>query len=183
MKEEIIKLCNNSKDILNRTIKKNNIVIDIIFCESLTDTSLIEKYILKPINNNQGQIEDIITSSNINIIKSVEEASNILFEGSTLIIINNTKIYSIETKANLDRSISESEIEGSIYGPKDGFNEHFNTNVGLIRKRIRNKNLTLDTLTLGSESKTKIGICYMNDLVDKDLLNKTKEKIKILIMT
>ena len=44
MKEEILNKCNSS-DILSRTVYKDNLVIDIIYCETLTDSSLIEKYI------------------------------------------------------------------------------------------------------------------------------------------
>ena len=177
MKEEIIKKCNYSEDILSRTINKKYYIIDIIFCETLVNSSDIEKYILKPLNTNQLDIENIITSGTIKIIDNIENTIKELFQGSTIIIINNKKIISIETKACLDRSIGESEIEGSITGPKDSFNENFNTNIGLIRKRIRNNNLTLKTITLGNESKTKIGIMYMNNIVDKDLLKKVMQKI------
>ena len=177
MKEDMLKLCNNSKDILYRTIKKESLEITIIYCETLSDSSLIEKYILKPINeNNTSNIESIITSGTLKEINNIENASKEIFLGSTIIIVNN-KILSVETKNNLDRSISESEVEGSIYGPKDSFLENFNTNVGLIRKRIRNRNLTLDTIKLGHESNTKIGIIYMKDLVDNNLLEKVYEKL------
>ena len=177
MKEEIIKRCNYSNDIMARTIKKDNYVVEIIFCETLINSSDIEKYILKPLNSNENDIENIITSGNLKEINSIEKATEELFLGSTIIIINNNQILSIETKANLDRSIGESETEGTIIGPKDSFNENFNTNIGLIRKRIRNNNLVLNTLTLGHESKTKIGILYMNNIVDKKLLDKVNNKL------
>lgn len=177
MKEDIIKKCNYSKDIMTRTIKKDNYIIEIIFCETLINSSDIEKYILKPLNRNEKNIKNIITTGNIKEVKNIDDATKELFLGSTIIIINNNEIISVETKAYLDRSIKESETEGSIIGPKDSFNENFNTNIGLIRKRIRNNNLILNTLTLGHESKTKIGILYMNNIVDKTLLNKVTKKL------
>lgn len=180
MKEEIIKKCNDSSDILTRTIKKDNYILDIIHCETLSNSSLIEKYILKPLNESNGNIEEIITSGSLKTISNIDDAVNKIFLGFTIVIINNSKIIAIETKANIDRSITESEIEGSISGPKDAFNENFNINIGLIRKRIRNKNLTLETLNLGSESNTKVGICYMKDLVDDDLLKKINSKLKMI---
>lgn len=181
MKEEIIKNCHNSSDLLTRTIKKNNYTIEIIYCETLTNSSLIDKYILTPLNISKNEkVENIITSSTLKELSNIDEASDNLFQGCTLIILNNKTIYSLETKENLDRSIKESDIEGSIAGPKDSFLENFNTNIGLIRKRIRNKNLLLKTMTLGHESNTKIGICYMNDLVDKKLLDKTINKINAI---
>ena len=178
MKEEILKLCGNSEDILARSINKNNYQLDIIFCETLSKSSDIDKLILNPLNiNDNKDIEKVITAGTLKELNSVLEAADQLFLGHTVIILNNSKIYSIETKANLDRSIGESEVEGSISGPKDSFLENFNLNVGLIRKRIRNKELYLKTISLGSESNTKVGIIYMNNIVDKDLLNKTLDKL------
>jgi len=177
MKEEILRKCNSS-DILSRTIKKDNLVVDIIYCETLSDSSLIEKYILRPLNYTKNNFTSSLTSGTVNTVKNVKDAIEQIYLGFTIIIVDNKEILSIETKSNLDRTISESTVEGSILGSKDAFLENFNLNVGLIRKRIRNNNLKLDTIFLGSESNTKIGICYMNDLVDKKLLSKTKKRLK-----
>lgn len=175
MKDKIINLCGNSSDILTRSISINNQNIDIIFCETLTNSSIINQNIIKPLLLNDKYI---ITSSNFKRINSLKEASDLIFMGFTTVIINNKDIFCIETKKELDRSINESTTEGSISGPKDSFIENFNTNIGLIRKRIRNSDLRIDTLTLGHISNTKIGICYINSIVDKKLLNKTKAKLK-----
>lgn len=177
MLEEILKLCDKKEDILNRTIECGSKKVSIVYCETLTDSSLIEKYIIKPLKNHKGNIKEEITSSHIKEIKGLDEALTEIFHGSTIIIIDNKELLSIETKKNLDRSIEESSTEGTISGPKDSFNENFNTNIGLIRKRIKNNNLNLETTTLGKESNTKVGILYMNNIVDKDLLKKVKENL------
>ena len=178
MNEELMSLCNNSVDILSRTIEKNNYKVDIIYCETLTSSSLIEEFIIKPLVFVQdiNNIKNVLTGNSVKDVDNLDIAVKEIFLGNTIIIVNN-KVLSIETKASIDRSISESDIESSINGPKDAFNENFNINVGLIRKRIRNKNLKVETITLGHESNTKIGICYMNDIVDKDLLEKTTKLI------
>ncbi len=180
MKNEILSFCFNSKDLSIRTINKNNNVIDILFFESLCDKDSIEEFIIGPLNRNYilNSIEKIITGPNIKVIVNKNDAVKELLNGSTIIILNNNKIYAIETKVNLDRSISESSTEGTIVGPKDSFNENFNTNIGLIRKRLKSNNLCLETSILGTESNTKIGILYMNNIVDKDLVRNIKEKIK-----
>ena len=178
MKEKILEALKNSNDILSRTINKNNHTIDIIFCETLSNSSDIEKYIIKPIviKDNINNLENVITAVNLKN-KNINEAINDIFLGFTIIILDNNKIYTVETKALLDRSIKESDIESSLTGPKDSFIENFNINIGLIRKRIRNKNLNLEVETLGTESNTKVGIIYMSNLIDNKLLLNVKEKI------
>ncbi len=182
MKEQIISQCLNSKDLSIRTIKKNNNIIDIIFFESLCSSDSIEKFIIKPLNDSYFiyNFEKIINGPNVKVINNKEDAINLLLNGFTIVIINNNKFYCVETKENLDRSITESSTEGTIIGPKDSFNENFNTNVGLIRKRIKSKNLCLDTTILGSESNTKIGILYMDNIADKELIKNVKLKINTI---
>lgn len=99
-----------------------------------------------------------------------------LYNGFTILIYKK-EILVFETKNNLDRSITEPTSEPTVKGPKDSFIENYNTNIGLIRKRIKDENLYFDEITLGTKSKTKVSIIYINDIVDKQLLNDVKEKI------
>lgn len=104
------------------------------------------------------------------------EIYDYLFNGFTILIYKN-EIIAFETKANLDRGITEPTSEPTIKGPKDSFNENYNTNLGLIRKRIKDKNLYINELSLGDKTKTKISIIYMNNNVDKELLENVIYKI------
>ena len=105
-----------------------------------------------------------------------KEIYDYLFNGFTILIYKN-EIIAFETKANLDRGITEPTSEPTIKGPKDSFNENYNTNLGLIRKRIKDKNLYINELSLGDKTKTKISIIYMNNIVDKELLENVIYKI------
>ena len=100
-----------------------------------------------------------------------------LFNGFSILIIRNN-IYAFETRETLNRSISEPTSEPTIKGPKDSFNENYNNNIGLIRKRLKSNDLFINELTLGTISKTKIAIMYMNNIVDKSLLSDVLNKIK-----
>lgn len=136
----------------------------------LSNKSIFSKFIfLKEINNYLPSISFI----QINEDKIFEY----LFNGFSILIFKKN-IYAFETKEELNRSISEPTSEPTIKGPKDSFNENYNTNIGLIRKRIKSENLFINELTLGTISKTKIAIMYMNNIVDNDLLNDVISKVK-----
>lgn len=100
-----------------------------------------------------------------------------LFSGFSAIIFKN-EIIVFETRATLDRGVNEPTSEPTIRGPKDSFNENYNTNLGLIRKRLKDENLYFDEFTLGEKTKTKICIMYMNNIVDKELLDYSIRSIK-----
>jgi spore germination protein KA len=139
----------------------------------LSKRSLIKNEIFSSLKNDLVNYIPSISFIEINE-KNVMEY---LFNGFTIIIFGD-EIIAIETKALLDRSISEPTSEPTIKGPKDAFNENYNTNIGLIRKRIKSENLYIKELTIGTVTKTKVSIMYLDNIVDKDLLNNVINKIK-----
>ena len=151
-------------------MNQNSIKAKITVKEQIINVLIIEN---KEISNISitNLIKNSLTGSSTNELKKIDDAIKSIFLGYTIIIINDKEILSIETKASLDRGINSSSIEVSITGPKDSFTENFNTNLGLIRKRIRNNNLFVKSITLGNESRTKIGICYINGIAEKSRIN------------
>ena len=188
MKDEIFKICGESTDITTRTIHIDNNTIDYVYSEALSSGEAITDFILKPlsmivIDNKKSLsinelVKDCLTGASCREVHDITEAVNDIFLGRTVVIVNNSYILSVETRADLDRGISSSSIEVAITGPRDSFTENFNKNLGLIRKRIRNKDLFVKTINLGNESHTKIGICYMNNIAEESLVNKVMEKIE-----
>lgn len=173
----------NSSDIVIRNIKKNNININIVFNEVLCDGSYINEFLLKSItktNNSKDTFYEIynnIPSNNVIIVNKYKDIINLLFQGFCLIQIDN-KYLMVEARANLSKAISSSENEVSLIGPNEAFTETFNTNLGLIRKRLRTNNLICKSFSLGKYSNTKIGICYINGIASNELVDKIYEKVK-----
>lgn len=99
-----------------------------------------------------------------------------IFSGFTCVIYK-TNIYAVSTRADIDRGISEPTTEKSIRGPKDAFTENYQTNIGLVRKRIKSEKLVLEEEIVGRRSKTKIGVLYIEDIVRPKLVDYIKKKL------
>lgn len=178
---------NNIPDLQIKEININLKKLYILNIQTLASSQLTNKYILdyfsnrsiiKPLSNIKKDIQNNIPSiSFIEIPYQEDKIYEYLFNGFTILIYQK-EVLAFETKATLDRGISPPTSEPTIRGPKDSFNENYNTNIGLVRKRIKDKNLYIKELTLGEKTNTKICIFYMNNLVDKELLNYTINKIK-----
>ena len=67
-----------------------------------------------------------------------------------------------------------------IRGPKDSFTENFRTNTALIRRRIRDPRLKMEHTMVGERSKTDLAICYMEDLVEPELLKRVRKQVEEL---
>lgn len=174
-------LVKDNPDLKIRKLNINNKNILIIFFETLCSSVFINEYILYPIENNKlnsyKKIIDKLPSSNKVDIKNKEELLLNLYSGFTIIYVDN-KFISFETKEKLNSDISEASIEKTVNGPKDSFTENYQTNLGLIRKRIRSDKLKVKEYTIGSTSKNKISLLYMDNITNKKLVNDIDKKIK-----
>ncbi len=186
--DKIKKDTNNATDIIYKNININNHIITLIYSEVLTSSDYISNFILK---NIAKIIDDkLLTDTNIydffynsipnhNVVK-INDYNNLLiklFNGYTIFYIDDDNYFGMETKANLDRGINTVSSELSVRGPKDSFTENFNKNFGLIRKRIKNENLWIDTKEIGKQTKTKVGIIYMKNICESKLVEQVTKKL------
>lgn len=180
---------NQASDIIYKNIKIDNQTITIIYSEVLTNSDSINEIILKNISKiieeNLWNQKDLfsylynnIPSNNRVIISNYQDFLSKLWNGYTIIYISEKEIFALETKANLDRGIDTVESELSIRGPKDSFTENFNKNLGLIRRRIKSEHLWINDLIIGRQTKTKVGIVYMKNIVEDELINNVISKLK-----
>lgn len=158
-------------------INKQKIIL--IYNDILVNKEMINKEILSKIKElSKKQIINLNKYlPNINTEKINKKDINNKLNNSNLILIISKNIYSIEVKLITDRAISPSTNELNITGPKDSFNENINTNINLIRKRIKSKNLILKESILGKQTNTKVSILYMNNIANKKLINQIQNKI------
>ena len=77
---------------------------------------------------------------------------------------------------NRDIGIIKSEL--TLSGPKDSFIEDLNTNLNLIKKRIKSKDLKVESMSIGRYTNTSINILYIDGIVKKDLVNHIKKKLE-----
>lgn len=99
--------------------------------------------------------------------------------GFTCILVDNcNKAMAVETKTNLNRAITETTSETVLRGPKDSFNENYQTNIGLLRKRIKDPNLIFEEVMVGRRTKTKVSIVYIKDIVNMKKIKELRKELK-----
>lgn len=187
--EKIKNQTGNNPDIIYKEEKICDVDVAVIFSESVTDRTTINDYILeflenirlldKKISDVYQYIKENVTTHKIAPITNYKDLYFNLFAGFTIIVVNGSdEAISIETKAKLDSGVLPAQNETVTKGPKDSFSENYQTNLGLIRKRLRTEDLRLEECTLGNKSKSKIGIIYVKDIASTKLVNQVVEKIK-----
>lgn len=187
----IKKINGDSCDITTRTMKIGQKKVGYIFLESVSSDDKISDFLVKGLsfdikttkfNLFEKLFEDLkntISNSKLSVIKTYEDMFYYLASGYTAIIVDDIpKCIVVETKNKLDRGIVEATTEAIVRGPKDSFTENYSTNIGLIRKRIKDPNLWFKEVIIGTRTKTKIAVTYLNDVVDKKKIDGIIKRLK-----
>lgn len=102
-----------------------------------------------------------------------------LLSGDTILLLDGCEqALVIGTTGGEWRSVNEPSSQLVVRGPKDSFVESIGTNISLIRRRIRNPDLWLETMKIGSVSHTHIGILYLKSAADENLVAEVKRRLK-----
>lgn len=189
--------------IINEIGKKNPIIIkdfyigkteplnaSVIYINGLSNKDIIDRDILTPLMLHVHEIltpkEDIpnyLAKSYIAMCSTVIETdiNNVILaikEGKTAVLIENINSFIvIDTIGGNYRTISDPPIESPIRGSREGFVENIETNVSMLRRNIRDKNLSTENFKVGRRSQTDLALMYIDDIVDKDVLNEVRKRI------
>lgn len=134
--------------------KSKQKLIDIIK-EEIVSISSVEE------NNDEKQIEQKIFSGSVCIV----------FEDNSLII----PLFGAEK-----RGIEEPPTARVVKGPREGFVEDIATNIGLVRKRMRTKNLKIKDFFIGRQSKTQVSILYIEGVAKPSVIKEVERRLSLI---
>ena len=178
---------NNSSYIIYREKYINNIKIDIIYNETLTDQNKMSDFIYRSLDhiektyNKKELLYDVIKNniSNIKIkdINNYQDICKYLNNGFAILLIEDDYSLALEVKKNLTRSIEKPMTETTIRGSMDAFTENIETNIGLIKKRIKTNSLWNEDLELGKYTQNKISILTIEGITNQEIKNSIINKL------
>lgn len=99
--------------------------------------------------------------------------------GEAALLINGTaRAILYESKGWKSRALAEPESEISIRGPREGFTENIRENTSLIRRRIRSPNLWMESMKVGSLTKTEVVFAYIKGLAGEEVLGELRSRLE-----
>lgn len=122
--------------------------------------------------------KEALTTIDIKEEFHMDKVINAILSGDTVILIDNIeKCLIFDSKGWVSRGVEEPQTETVIRGPRDGFNESVKVNMSLIRRRIKDPNLKIKMTTVGRRSQTNVAIMYIEDIVNKSLVQEVNERL------
>ena len=178
-----IKIDTNHNDNIiyrQKTILKKRIYL--IYNETITDSTTISDFIIRSLNNiNIPTYQNIINNISNFKYKEINTYKDLTFylnNGFTIIIYSKDKYIALETRKNLSRSISSPITENTARGALDSFTENIETNIGLIKRRIKSNDLWKKNYIIGKYTNTTVSIVYIKSIAKEEIISKIDTLIK-----
>ncbi|BCS80642.1 spore germination protein [Anaerocellum diazotrophicum] len=182
----------DNDDIVIREFLAGDVKCATVFVDGLVNREIIDRDVIKHLmveiqlfdkNISQNEVyskilNTLLATSDIKELTSFKDAILDLLCGETLLFIDKSdKIIRISTRNFPNRGIQQPISENAVRGPRDSFNEVVRFSTALIRRRVRDTRLRVKNLKLGRRSKTDVYLIYVDDIVDKDILNEVKQRL------
>lgn len=162
----------------------------VVYLNGLSDPMMINSFVMQSLTSMKGETKDsealldqlqssflslgeakIVTEWNDVILAILSGDTAIFLEGSTRAIVAGTR-------GGEWRSVMEPSSELVVRGPKDSFVESIATNVSLIRRRIKNTDLWLETMKIGAVTHTHVGLMYIKSMADPKLVQEVRQRLE-----
>ncbi|MEF3304788.1 spore germination protein [Paenibacillus sp. GYB003] len=76
-----------------------------------------------------------------------------------------------------DRPVGEPASQAVVRGPMEAFTENIVTNAALVRRRIKDPGLRLETRQIGEVTRTNVSIMYMKGLADNGVVREVRRRL------
>lgn len=195
--EQILKdIFKDANDIIFRKIdagENKKLKMLLVYVDGMTTKEAISEYAVEKLmlnldvaklEQNDSELQNSIANTNIAIteiqaLKTIQECIDKVLSGETVLLIDGcSKGIMLASRGWPMRGVQEPSSETLIRGARDGFNETMKVNITLVRRRIRDPKLKVKYMQVGSRSKTDIAILYIEDVVNKTVLETVEKRIK-----
>ncbi|WP_339280051.1 spore germination protein [Paenibacillus sp. FSL W8-1187] len=161
----------------------------LVFSVGLCDTMMINRHVLPSLSAHFDRDEsltrpllrlsDALTIEGFVKTPMRTELEEAVYSGALLLLfVREGLLASVDLCNAPRRTPDESSTEISIKGPRDCFIEDLDTNVALIRKRIRSSSLHVEGFTVGRRTRTRISLLYIHDIADPKPLEDVRKRLR-----
>ncbi len=161
----------------------------LVYCDGMVNNKLINDDIIRPLleykpEKKQPDLMDVIAkqvtlSDSVDKVTELEKIVQGIVYGDSILFANGqNEALILNTKGWGTRSVSEPDNEKVLRGPREGFNEALLMNLSMLRRKIRTPDLKMEFQTFGTRSNTQGCICYLEGVVNSEVLAELKKRLK-----
>lgn len=164
----------------------------LIYIPSIVDTLRLQEFISSPLKSESNSKPDWPnfmerldhgSAFAIPYIKAYQpdKAAELIVSGNLVLCIEGLPyVYYFEITQYQKRAVSESQNELVVTGPQEAFIEDIQTNLSLLRHKIKHADLKTKHFSIGKYTKTDVYVVYIEGLSNLEILAKIEEELNNL---
>lgn len=124
-------------------------------------------------------VQSVVSYIELEISDDMDKVAKVVYSGAMVLIVDGFPTsFLIKTRLYPRRSVEEPDNDKVLRGAHDGFVESLLVNTALIRRRIRDRDLVIETHEAGKRSRTDIAICFLDGKADPKIVSNLRKRIK-----
>ncbi|WP_410771212.1 spore germination protein [Fontibacillus sp. BL9] len=197
--DHIRKTLGSSTDIMIREIsldEEEGRNVAVLYTDGLADQNTITDSIMKTLarmvnSSREAGQEDIPSFEGSQILAEVslqnKEIQNFsqfktlfhsLLSGDTIFLVDGIENgIALGTRGWKDRGVTETSAENVVRGPREAFSESLRTNTAMIRRKIKDPHLWLETRQIGRVTQTDVGMMYISGIANEKIVQEVRERL------
>lgn len=188
--QRIKSIFDESSDLVIREFKigtKGSIKAFIVLIKGLVDSKSVNADLIHPLMDLNHELnhdalsvikESALPTSVIKESGSFDEVINSIISGDTVLFIEESKIALITSLRGGEwRTVQEPKTEAVVRGPREGFVESLNTNISLLRRKMKNPAFKFSEIQIGKQTKTTVCVAYLKDIANQKIVEEVKKRL------
>lgn len=164
--------------------------ISVFYIDGLIDKTLFSQSVLLPLEkltNNVPQTKNIlkhiktkvVSAPGVQNLNSSNEAVDKILAGCVVIASSDSglayPVYGLQA-----RSVAEPPTSRVVKGPREGFVEDLQRNLGLIRKRLKTTNLKIKDIYVGKQTNTLVSVIWLDRIAKPEIVAEVEKRISAI---
>lgn len=183
-----------SKDLIVKTfVSYDGCLMGLLYMEGLADKTFIHETVLTPLLQTERgedvpvgedrderlkELKNELTAGDIEEIADIDKLLLRLLSGDAIVLLDNCRSgIRVGAAGWQDRGVGEPTSQAVVRGPMEAFTENIRTNTALIRRRIKDPGLWLETKQIGTVTRTDVSIMYMKHLADESVIEEVRRRL------
>ncbi len=176
----------DSFDVLRKDLKIGDGELTLFFVDGFAKDTSLQKLMMHfiSVKTVSGDARSYMTQNlpyiETDVTDKLDAAVTAVLSGCALLLGSSfgAQAIIVDTRTYPARETSEPEGDRVMRGSRDGFVETLIFNTALIRRRIRNPELTMQHFSIGKDSRTDVVMCYMADRADMKYVKSLEKKLR-----
>jgi spore germination protein KA/spore germination protein len=169
-----------------RQIRYESGSVSILYVKQLTDRAMLSELVVRPLvecDKKQGLkavdvVQSVIYADDCLTDTDESKIEQYILDGMTVVLFSGDTEYIVVNLRKVEkRDTTEPVMTYTIRGPRDALVENLDSNLSLVRYRLKTQSLRIDMLEVGKRTKTAVAVLYLEDVANNTAVSEVKKRI------